>query len=669
MDALPPAPPPEVIVVTGEALADAASERSHHVEELDRQDLTKSPTPSLDAILTQVPGLQLFRRSDSTSGHPTSQGITLRALGGNASSRALLVLDGVPQADPFGGWVNWPAYDPAGLKRVRLTRGGGAVSYGPGAVAGVIELKSLTDESLDASIEAGNRESLRGRTYWGTGLGGGILTFDMQGARSDGFIPVTEGTRGPVDRTGPYRQASVRTRWVAPIGDSVEMQLGGLAFVDERERGIPFTGNRTRGADLSVRLVGGDAWRWLALGYGQWRNLRSSFASVDEERTSASQVALQDSVPSTGFGGGFEVRPPLGDALELRMGADGRLVDGKSRELYAFSAGEPTRRRLSGGRSSTAGLFAEASTEQGPVTLSGGIRVDRWQVSDGELVERALAGGPPTRDDRYPERSGWEPTGRISAVAQVASGVDLRLAAYTGWRLPTLNELFRPFRAGPDATAANALLKPERVTGIEAGLRYRRNALAFELTAFTNRLANAIANVTLGQGPGTFPGVGFVAGEFRQRQNVDAVKVRGIEASADWNHGAWSARLGASWTHARVEADDAAAPLDGLRPAQTPSLVVSGGVGWTDRGRSASLLLRHAGGQYEDDLNRQRLPPATTIDAFVAWPISRRVQVIARGQNLLDEDVVAGIGDDGTVERATPRTIWIGLRLAPNGLR
>ena len=74
------------------------------------------PAHELDQILKQVPGVQLFRRSDSTSGHPTSQGVTLRALGGNASSRALLILDGVPQADPFGGWVNWPAYDAAGLQ-------------------------------------------------------------------------------------------------------------------------------------------------------------------------------------------------------------------------------------------------------------------------------------------------------------------------------------------------------------------------------------------------------------------------------------------------------------------------------------------------------------------------------------------------------------------------
>jgi outer membrane receptor protein involved in Fe transport len=242
--------------------------------------------------------------------------------------------------------------------------------------------------------------------------------------------------------------------------------------------------------------------------------------------------------------------------------------------------------------------------------------------------------------------------------------VSVRAAAYTGWRLPTLNELFRPFRAGPDATAANALLNPERVKGVEAGLQYRRGPLDIGLTAFANRLSDAVANVTLGHGPGIFPGVGFVAGDYRQRQNLDAIRVRGLEASAGYARGPWSLRLGGSWTHARVEADGAAAQLDGLRPAQTPNLVLSGSLGWEREGRSVSVVVRHAGAQYDDDLNERKLPPATTFDAFLSWPLAKGLQVFARAENLLDEKVVAGIADDDTVERATPRTFWLGFRFS-----
>jgi vitamin B12 transporter len=662
IQALPPEPPGEVIVVTGTALPDFAAGRGHHVDQLDARDLSDAPAHALDHILLHVPGLQLFRRSDSTSGHPTSQGVTLRALGGNASSRALLVLDGVPQADPFGGWVNWPAYDPAGLERARIVRGAGSVSHGPGALAGVIELDSRGSQGLDASMEAGSRESVAGRAYLGLPISGARLTINAQAGRSAGFVPVSKATRGPVDRAAPYEEASLRARLVAPLGDRVEMQVAGLAFADERERGLPFTGNRTRGADLSTRFVGRGRWQWSALGYLQSRNLRSSFASVDEDRTTASRVSLQDSVPSQGYGGSFEIRPPVGDGIDVRFGADARLVSGQSRELYAFVAGDPTRRRIAGGASRTLGLFAETSLTRGAMALSAGARIDHWRIAEGELAERLLAGGTPIRDDSYAARTGTQPTARASALLEVARGIDLRLSAYTGWRMPTLNELFRPFRAGPDATAANPLLAPEKLRGIEAGVRRERGPFELELTAFANRLSGAIANVTLGQGPGVFPGVGFVAGAYRQRHNVDAVRVKGIEGSASLRQGPWSFGLGASLTHARVQANGDAAALDGLRPAQTPSIVVSGSLSWREGGKSASLIVRHVGAQFEDDANDLRLPSATTVDAFVGWPLAKGLQLIARGQNLVGEEVAATITETGTVERATPRTFWLGLR-------
>lgn len=666
LQALPADPPAQVIVVTGSALPEPTAARGYETEVIGRDRLANAPTHQLDEILKQVPGLQLFRRSDATSGHPTSQGVTLRALGGNASSRALLILDGVPQADPFGGWVNWPAYDPASLREVRVTRGGGSVAHGPGALAGVIEMSSLAEPQANGSLEIGSRESFAGRAYLGARAGSSLLTVNAEGARGDGFIPLTEDTRGSVDQRAPYEEANVRARWVAPVSKTIELQASGLGFVDVRERGVPFTGNRTRGADASLRFVGSGRWQWSATGYAQWRNFRSSFASVDDDRTAAERVALQDSVPSTGLGASVEIRPPVGTNFELRLGVDARVTSGESRELFAFADGEPARRRVAGGEAQTFGAFAETAWTHGPLTLSGGVRLDHWRITDGELIERQLATGVASRNEHFPSRSGSRPTARAAVLFDAGSGFSLRSAAYLGWRLPTLNELFRPFRAGPDATAANPFLDPEKLAGAEAGVRYSRDSIELSLTGFVNRLSSSIANVTLGQGPGIFPGVGFVAGDFRQRLNIDAVEVRGIEASAQARLGPWLARVGASYSDAEVQADGDASALDGLRPAQTPKIALVGEVGWNDQGRSVSLQLRHVGAQFEDDLNQRQLAPATTIDAFVAWPLAQRLQVVLRGENLLNETVDATIGDDGTVERATPRTLWIGLRFGGN---
>jgi vitamin B12 transporter len=664
-DALPPAPPPAVIIVTGKALLEAKAESAYAIERITRRRIEQSPSHELDQLLQEVPGLELFRRSDSRSGHPTSQGVTLRALGGNASSRALLTLDGVPQSDPFGGWVNWPAYDPAELADIRVVRGGGSVANGPGALAGTIEMTSRADSGVSAEVDAGSRASLEARGRLGLPVGGGVVSLSARGERSDGFIPITQATRGPADQPAPYREWSGRSRWVAPLGPTTEVQASVDGFHDWRTRGTDFSQNRTNGADASLRLVGRGRWQWSALGYWQWRNLMSSFASVTPGRMTASQVSLQDSVPSHGIGGSFELRPPMPQNLELRIGADARATDGESREFFAYVAGEPTRRRHAGGETWTSGAFGEASAELGRVTITGGARLDHWGISGGHLFERVIATGQVLRDERDAPRDGWLPTARGGTVAHLGKGLSLRSAAYLGWRLPTLNELFRPFRAGLDATAANPDLKPERLAGAEAGLDYQRGPARLSLTGFVNRLKDAIANVTLGEGPGVFPEVGFVpaGGSFFQRQNIDAVKVRGIEASAEWSDGPWALRAGASLTHARIEGAGAAAFLDGLRPAQTPNFAGMLSASWQQDGKGAEIVLRRVGAQFDDDLNTDVLKAATTIDAFVSWPLSRRLQLVARVENLTDALVMAGIGGDSAIERATPRTLWIGLRL------
>ena len=662
---LPPQAPQATIVVTGKALPEAKAEHVYDVRQISRREIEQSPSHELDQLLKDVPGLQLFRRSDARSGHPTSQGVTLRALGGNASSRALLVLDGVPQTDPFGGWVNWPAYDPETLSEIRVVRGGGSVANGPGALAGTIEMVSRSDAGVSGEIDGGSRDSLEGRGRVGLDLGGGVLGLSARSERGDGFIPVTAATRGPADEPAPYREWSGRARWVAPLGADIEVQASLAGFHDWRTRGTDFTANRTNGADASLRLVGRGSWQWSALAYWQWRNLMSSFASVTLGRTEANRVSLQYSVPSRGLGGSLELRPPMPNGIELRLGADARRTTGESREFFSYVDGDPTRRRAAGGDSWTAGAFAEASANLGKAILTGGARIDHWSIANGHLFEQQIATGGVLTDDHDPSRSGWLPTARGGIMLPLSADFSLRSAAYLGWRMPTLNELFRPFRAGSDATAANPDLEPERLLGAEAGVDYAHGPFHASLTGFENRLKNAIANVTMGHGPGTFPGVGFVGatGTFFKRENVDAVKVRGLEASADWTDGPWSIHVGASFTHARMEGGGTAEFLNGLRPAQTPKFAGTLAAGWERGGKGAQLVLRRIGAQFDDDLNVDVLKRATTLDAYASWPLTRRLQVVARAENLANALVMAGINGDGSVERATPRTLWIGVRL------
>lgn len=631
---------------------------------------------SIENTLRTVPGLQQFRRSDARSANPTSQGITIRGLGGNASSRAVLLLDGVPQADPFGGWVAWPGYDALALSSARVTRGGGSGSEGSGAIAGTIELFSKDVGNLiELGAAYGSRNSVDADLLVGRELGQGQLTISANYARGDGFTPIIESQRGDVDRQAEYEQAGLAVRYVAPLTENTELQANVRAFTDDRERGFAFSENHNDGADASIRLVNRSdtGWQWSALGYVQIRNFDVSFGGVADDRNSVSRVFEQFNVPSTGLGARFEVRPPVGEAVELRIGGDWRRTEGETNENFFFLDDDtPRRSRNAGGSTATYGAFVEASVQASEaLTLTGGGRIDFWTIDNGFRKEIELINpfpGSVRTDAQFANRDGTEFTARGGFAFDATDQLTLRGAAYLGWRLPTLNELFRPFRVGADATAANELLEPERVKGAELGLDWNSDTVSIGITAFYNELDDAVANVTLDNGPGLFPGVGFVsgAGVFRQRQNLDSIESKGIEIDAEFDLGNLikdlSARAAYSYVDAEVNASGEAAGVDGLRPAQIPKHNASAALRWEqDNGTGASVSLRYIGSQFEDDQNTRQLDDALTIDSRVTFAVNDRLLVEGRVENLFDARIETTISSSNVIERAFPRTFWIGL--------
>ena len=97
--------PGDEIVVTAPRLPEAPGEAVYAHVEIDPRAIEDAVR--LDRALAVAPAASLFRRNDSGAANPTVQGLSLRAIGPSGAGRALVTLDGVPQHDPFGGWVIW----------------------------------------------------------------------------------------------------------------------------------------------------------------------------------------------------------------------------------------------------------------------------------------------------------------------------------------------------------------------------------------------------------------------------------------------------------------------------------------------------------------------------------------------------------------------------------
>lgn len=636
------------IIVTGGGLSQTPAAPVYGVDVVDREALARAASGRVEDALGQVAGLQQFRRSDSRSANPSAQGVTLRGLGGNASSRTLVLLDGVPMADPFFGYIPFGAIDPNQLALVRVTRGGGAGAFGAGAVAGTIEFESAGADIIGRGGEvllANDRGETESSRWLGRRLGKGFAVASGRWDRGRGFWTTPLAQRVPASVRASFDSWSIGLRTVAPLTDQVELQVRGLVFDDRRTLRFAGAESRSAGQDVSLRVVGRGSWQFDILGYVQARD----FSNVVISATSFRKTLDQRKTPSTGLGGKVEIRPPVGGGNLLRFGADYRISEGSlQEEPFSAATGLAIARRRAGGRNSDLGLYVENDWTRGPLTLTAGVRADRWTIRSGFFREASPAGVVQT-DQRFPDRAGWTTSLRGGAVLRLGDGWSLRGAGYSALRQPTLNELYRPFVVFPVTTRANAVLANEELRGFEGGVDFAAGNLALSLTAFDNRIRKAIANVTIGP-------------NLRERRNVDAVHSRGLELSADWQWRKLSLHGSLAWSDARIEASGVSVALDGKRPAQTARLSAYAGLSWKPAERwLLGVALRHTGAQFEDDLNLDRLPSATTIDAVAEVPVGP-VTLVLRAENIGGEQVVTR-NQAGSLDLGVPRTVWAGLRI------
>ncbi len=669
-DAVPPPQPigtVEEVVVTAARLPPRPADGAFSVTLIDREALAEATR--LDEALTAVPGVSLFRRTSSLAANPTTQGISLRAIAPSGAGRTLVLLDGAPLNDPFGGWVIWSQVPPEALAGVQVVRGAGAGPYGAGALTGVIE---LAERGAGGAFEISGAEDggFRAAGAGTVSAGSARIFASAVHDQSDGYIPVRGPDAGAADTPLDLEANAASVRLDLPAGAAdLSLRLGGY----EEGRGAGLAGARAEASGWSASVAAArqpddDRLGWRLQAWVRESDFSNTSVAVAPGRVGTTPANDQFSTPATGWGVNAALRRAGAD-WDWEVGADARFNDGEERELFRYLAGAFTRDRRAGGRTSVAGAYAEGAWRpRGDWLVTGGARLDRWTTSEGLRLERDRGTGAVALEERPADRDGVVASGRLGLRREFSGGVAWRAAAYSGFRPPTLNELHRPFRVGNDITEANAALEPERLYGVETGLQAGAENWRFEATVFWNRIDDAVTNVTIGVGPGVFPRAGFVpaGGVLRERQNAGTIEAAGLEASVAREIGEDLAlRLAFDFTEARVDGGAAAPQLTGLRPAQAPRWTVVGGIDWQAMERlKLAADVRWEGPRFEDDLNSRVLGQALTLDVRADWRLTDRAGIWIAANNLLSANVEVSETADGTEGFGPPRTFRAGLRLS-----
>lgn len=637
------------------------------VETLTGDALRSSPALALDDKLKSSAAFQLFRRTGSLSANPTAQGVSLRNIGPNGAGRTLVLVDGIPLNDPFGGWVTWSKTSQLDLAAVEIVHGGGSSSWGSAAMGGTIQALSNPDVAETRSalqLEIGDYGTAAAEFATRQNTGSGALTLRARGLHSDGFRRKAPGSAGPIDRSTDLEQAYLELGWTQRTKGGTTGTLTLRGFSEDRGNGTPLQRNRTRELMLAARAEGtrdlfGHEARWAAQAYAQTQEYRSLFTAVDDARETENPVLDQYGVPADAAGAGAQATWNT-DGSQTTAGADVRWVEGETRENYFRSGADFLRNRIAGGAQASAGVFANHHRElTDDWYLDLGARLDAWSLYDGSRVETDRTNGSIVRNDAYDDRSGTEFNPRIGLVWQAADDWSWQAAAYEAYRLPTLNEYYRPFRVGSVITEANPNLATEHLRGVELGTTWRGDHASFRVTGFVTEIEDAVANVTLGFGPGFVPGAGFVpaGGVGRQRQNLDRVTIEGFEVAATWQAAA-NVRLNVDYLYSDARDDATRRVL----PQASRHTVVTG-LSWRPaRDWTVGLSSRYVSDAFEDDGNQLVLDEALTFDLQVSRRLAHEAEVFLSIENLTDEGVVSGRTADGLIDLATPRFARVGMR-------
>lgn len=652
-----------------------------NVTVLTREELSLSAAQNLQDVLLEIPGIGLQRNVRSASAHPSWQAVSLRGLGGTAASRTLVMVDGVPLNDGYFGWVRWDQVPVETIERVEIVRGGGSTAWGGQSLAGVIHIitRSPTESGLSAGAEGGSQSTLRGDAMvtFGGGRASGFIAgeaFD-----TDGYILTTPDQRGAIDVPSASDHAALRGKLEIEASETIRVLASGSYYDEQKTNATPLRRNSTETGfgQLGVR-VGREGGSVLSLDlFGQGQKYANSFSTASTDRNSETPSVSQFDVPSDAFGANLLwTSGPVGSHA-ISAGVDVTRIHGEAFEDYLYQDGAFTNRRHTGGDQLLTGIFLQDRVGLGErYEVSGGIRLDVWDNSNGFRKVSTIASGDVTTDTKFEDRNEVRINGNVGLRYRASGPLSVRGSAYSGLRVPTLNELYKPFRAaGGIVTEANALLTPERLVGFEAGLDYEMGReWLVRVTGFYNRVDDAILDATIREvdDAGVVDPCGFVpsGGICRQRMNVATVRSIGLETQVEFRPvPAWLVAASLDYAPSEIVEATGREEIVGNRPPRTAKSQATLRVGHVDPSILEAVVIgRYIGTQFENDINTQKIDDSFVLDVRLARQITPVLLAYATIQNVFDTEWQ--ISNEATLIRlGTPRALFAGLRVRLAGAR
>ncbi|MBU4569640.1 MAG: TonB-dependent receptor, partial [Alphaproteobacteria bacterium] len=488
---------------------------------------------------------------------------------------------------------------------IEVLRGASSSIHGSDAIGGVVRIGAARGTGINGFAEGGSFGTAGGALGWaGEQFGLAATGFTTDGVDASGTGGGTDGSDA----------------------------LTGLA-----------TAKFDLGADWSLSLVG------LARAANSDFDSDTDFDGLlndEDHRTEADQRLLGAALSGTSGRLDHELRASF-NQVDRDNFADGALSDTSkgARTKLSWSPG------YTAGAHRFTGLvdFERETYERADIAFGGATGASEAFESLGLAAEYQLSAGAldvsvsARRDDnreRFKDATTWR-AGAGYALERI--GGRLRVSAGTGVKNPTFTELFGFF---PGSFTGNPDLKPEQSTSWEIGWDQIAGPANFGVTYFEADLEDEIFTAFNPDFTST------------ARNRAGKSERSGVEVSGRWQA---TPRVSVSG-QATVFASRDDAGADEIR---VPELTASLSADWLVReeGLRLGAALDHVGEQGDFDFGpfparRVALDAYTLASLTAAYPLTDRVSLTLRGENLLDETATDVFGYAGP-----GAGVFVGLKL------
>jgi len=591
----------EPMVVTATGRPTPLARVATSVTVISAGEIARRQLRTLADALSGVPGLRLV-----PLGGPGQQ--TSAFLRGASSSHTLVLIDGVRANDPSSptGAFDFAGVSLDNVERIEVVRGPLSTLYGSDAIGGVVQVVSRRGTgpaSLGAGAEGGS-DHLASMT-----LEGSAATSTLDGS----FGASAHRTSG--DSVTPARLRDGAREERDAFTDRTLAGRLGWAAADRLELGLTgrWTDNETEldpgaGEDPDARIhqraayLRGEARATLA--DGRWE----SALALDHARHNRRNRNDPQSPSDTWERSRFE-----GERTALRWQNDLTLPPGQ-----VLTAGLEVGRERADGRS---------QVDLGGFPLS--ARTDAHATNRAVFLQDAFEAGNAVQgvfgvrlDDH--EDFGAQATWRIAAAHTVpATGTRLTAGVGTGFKAPSLDQLYGVTVSGFGVFRGNPNLDPERSLGWEAGLEQPlgegRHSVA--VTYFASRVQDLIALAVLPGGNSTL-------------ENRDQARISGAEVSLAARP---SAALALSVAYTYTDARDG----DDERLLRRPRHQLTTRADWQASPRATLTVTATYVDDWEDvdrvSFERVLPPGYGLLDLGLRYALTPRATLLARVTNALDQ--------------------------------